>query len=173
MYTSTRDLNDPIHCRLKTSPTQTHRPVAVLVTVAVVLRVCGCVFEWGATSRAAPAVLTAGGACMYVCVCVCVCVYVCACVCACVCVCVRACVCVCVSVCGCAHLCRCRRPLLLLRSVWEVAAEPSEYRAPHQDFGSCREIGAKTHWGSIRSHFCVRPALRLLILHSRTIVYTA
>jgi hypothetical protein len=22
------------------------------------------------------------------------------------------------------------------------------YRAPHQDFGSCREIGAKTHWGS-------------------------
>jgi hypothetical protein len=48
----------------------------------------------------------------------------------------------------------------LLRSVWEIAAEPSEYRAPHQDFGSCREIGAKTHWGSIRSHFCVRPAPR-------------
>jgi hypothetical protein len=34
------------------------------------------------------------------------------------------------------------------------------YRAPHQDFGSCREIGAKTHWGSIRSHFCARPAPR-------------
>jgi hypothetical protein len=48
----------------------------------------------------------------------------------------------------------------LLRSVWEIAAEPSEYRAPHQDFGSCCEIGAKTHWGSIRSHFCVRPAPR-------------
>ena len=48
----------------------------------------------------------------------------------------------------------------LLRSVWEIAAEPSEYRAPHQDFGSCREIGVKTHWGSIRSHFCARPAPR-------------
>ena len=48
----------------------------------------------------------------------------------------------------------------LLRSVWEIAAEPSEYRAPHQDFGRCREIGAKTHWGSIRSHFCARPAPR-------------
>ena len=48
----------------------------------------------------------------------------------------------------------------LLRSVWEIPAEPSEYRAPHQDFGSCREIGAKTHWGSIRSHFCARPAPR-------------
>ena len=48
----------------------------------------------------------------------------------------------------------------LLRSVWEIAVEPSEYRAPHQDFGSCCEIGAKTHWGSIRSHFCVRPAPR-------------
>ena len=48
----------------------------------------------------------------------------------------------------------------LLRSVWEIAAEPSEYRAPHQDFGSCREIGVKTHWGSIRSHFSARPAPR-------------
>eukprot|EP01047_Picozoa_sp_COSAG01_P066433 COSAG01_NODE_9171_length_2529_cov_51.727572_2_plen_169_part_00 len=42
---------------------------------------------------------------------------------------------------------------------WD-AAQPSEYRAPHQDFGGCREIGAKTHCGSIRSHFCVRPAPR-------------
>jgi hypothetical protein len=48
----------------------------------------------------------------------------------------------------------------LLRSVWEIAAEPSEYRAPHQDLGSCREIGVKTHWGSIRSHFSARPAPR-------------
>jgi hypothetical protein len=36
-------------------------------------------------------------------------------------------------------------------SIREIAAEPSEYRAPHRDFGSCREIGAKTHWGSTAS----------------------
>jgi hypothetical protein len=47
---------------------------------------------------------------------------------------------------------------LLLRSVWEIAAEPSEYRAPHQDFGSCREIGAKTHWGSMRTADLGAPA---------------
>jgi hypothetical protein len=42
-----------------------------------------------------------------------------------------------------------QQPTVQLRSVWEIAAEPSEYRAPYQDLGSRREIGAKIHWGAI------------------------
>jgi hypothetical protein len=40
--------------------------------------------------------------------------------------------------------------------------QPSHQNIVHlrSGFGSCREIGAKTHWGSIRSHFSVRPDTR-------------